>query len=95
MGGQPAHRAAWTVPAAELAAPGYFSGTLAALDNSWLRPRWAGYPSAQEAAGNAIHAYLSEGRVQDIAPLVRHLRSVLENPGHQANRHVDAAGGAS
>jgi multiple sugar transport system substrate-binding protein len=77
-GGQPAHRAAWESGEAQRVAPGYFTDTLAALDRSWIRPRWAGFPSVQETAGDAIHAYLTAGARRDTTALVGHLRSLFE-----------------
>lgn len=84
-GGQPAHRAAWESGEAQRVAPGYFTDTLAALDRSWLRPRWAGFPFAQESAGDAIHAYLAAGARRDTTALVGHLRSLFECARPQAS----------
>jgi multiple sugar transport system substrate-binding protein len=60
-GGQPGHRAAWTDPAVDGAANGFFSATLPALDAAYLRPRHDGYLSFQDTAGVLIHRYLRDG----------------------------------
>jgi multiple sugar transport system substrate-binding protein len=58
-GGQPGHRSAWTDPAGDRAANGYFSATLPALDRAWLRPRHDGYMHFQDLAGDLVHAAVS------------------------------------
>lgn len=77
-GGQPSHRTAWKSAEARRVANGYFADTLTALDQSWVRPRWVGFPLAQEAAGNAIHRYLSDGSSRETTALIRELRSLVE-----------------
>jgi multiple sugar transport system substrate-binding protein len=56
-GGQPGHRAAWTDPVLDAEANGFFSSTLEALDRAYLRPRFDGFRSFQDAAGDVIHAF--------------------------------------
>ena len=51
--GQPSARAAWTDPEVDAAASGFYSGTLATLQQSWVRPRYAGYIPFQ-SEGSAI-----------------------------------------
>ena len=80
-GGQPAHRAAWDSAEARSVAQGYFADTRPALDRSWIRPRWAGFPFAQEAAGDAIHDYLMAGSRRDTVAVISQLRSLMEGEG--------------
>jgi multiple sugar transport system substrate-binding protein len=84
-GGQPAHRAAWESSEAQRVAPGYFTDTLAALDQSWVRPRWAGFPVAQKDAADSIHAYLSAGARRDTTALVGQLQLLLEGAKQRAS----------
>jgi multiple sugar transport system substrate-binding protein len=60
-GGQPGHRAAWTDPAVNDAAGGFFRDTLAALDAALLRPRHDGFLAFQAAAGQLVHDHLRHG----------------------------------
>jgi multiple sugar transport system substrate-binding protein len=57
-GGQPGHRSAWTDDRVNDATSGFFRDTLAALDAAYLRPRYDGYLSFQDAAGRAVHEFL-------------------------------------
>ncbi len=54
--GQPSARAAWTDPGVDRDAGGFFSGTLEALDSSWVRPRFAGYVPLQSASSAIVRA---------------------------------------
>jgi multiple sugar transport system substrate-binding protein len=60
-GGQPGHRSAWTDPAVDAAAGGFFRDTLAAVDAALLRPRHDGFLAFQGAAGDLVHAHLRHG----------------------------------
>jgi multiple sugar transport system substrate-binding protein len=60
-GGQPGHRAAWTDPAVNAAASGFFRDTLPALDAALLRPRHHGFLAFQQAAGELVHRHLRHG----------------------------------
>jgi multiple sugar transport system substrate-binding protein len=60
-GGQPGHRAAWTDERADAIANGFFADTLDALDAAYLRPRYDGFLSFQDEAGDLVHAYLRDG----------------------------------
>ncbi|WP_150307798.1 carbohydrate ABC transporter substrate-binding protein [Planctomonas psychrotolerans] len=51
--GQPSARSAWLDPAVDAAAGGFYSGTLATIESSWVRPRFPGYIPFQ-AEGSAI-----------------------------------------
>ncbi|MQA80188.1 MAG: extracellular solute-binding protein [Streptosporangiales bacterium] len=55
-GGQPGHRVAWSDPAVNAAASGFYTGTLATLDAAAMRPRVPGYPAYQRRAAEALHA---------------------------------------
>jgi multiple sugar transport system substrate-binding protein len=66
-GGQPGHRAAWTDPSVDAAANGFFSSTLPALDRAYLRPRFDGFLSFQDAAGELIHGFVRNGTDPDTA----------------------------
>lgn len=57
-GGQPGHRQAWCDADNNLDTQQYFSGTLQTLDQSWIRPRYAGYIDFQDRAGHLVHAFL-------------------------------------
>jgi len=63
-GGQPASLAAWTDPAVDAAAAGFFSGTLQTLQTSYLRPRFNGFVQFFEYAGIEINKCL-RGQVTD------------------------------
>jgi multiple sugar transport system substrate-binding protein len=60
-GGQPGHRAAWMDASVDAAANGFFSSTLGALDDAYLRPRYDGFLRFQDEAGAAIHAFVRDG----------------------------------
>jgi multiple sugar transport system substrate-binding protein len=64
-GGQPGNRAAWTDPEIDAAANGFYSSTLEALDRAYLRPRFDGFLSFQDAAGEVIHDFLRNGSDPD------------------------------
>ena len=70
-GGQPASLAAWTDPAVNTMADGFFSGTLQTLQTAYLRPRFDGFVRFFEAAGIEINRCL-RGEVKD-AVLIRWL----------------------
>lgn len=57
-GGQPGHRQAWLDAGNNLDTRQYFAATLATLDQSWIRPRYAGYIDFQDRAGHVVHAFL-------------------------------------
>lgn len=59
--GQPSARAAWLDPAVDAAAGGFYSGTLAATEAAWVRPRFAGYIPFQAAASALIRDALRSG----------------------------------
>ena len=67
FGGQPGLRAAWTDPAVDKAAGGFFSGTLETLDKAWLRPRFDGFIPAFEHMGLLVHRFLAgEGQASGV-----------------------------
>ena len=57
-GGQPAHRSAWLDPEVNRRANRFFADTLATLDESWVRPRYAGYLSFQDRGGEIVRDFL-------------------------------------
>ena len=57
--GQPSARSAWTDPAVDAAAGGFYSATLGTIENSWVRPRFAGYIPFQTEASSVIREGLS------------------------------------
>ena len=61
-GGQPAARSAWTDPAANVLAAGYFRATLPVLEQAWLRPRFPGFVGYQNRAADIIRDFLSDKR---------------------------------
>ena len=52
--GQPSARSAWTDPAVDAAAGGFYSATLDTIEHSWVRPRFAGYVTFQSEAAAII-----------------------------------------
>jgi multiple sugar transport system substrate-binding protein len=60
-GGQPGHRAAWQDEAVNTHTNNFFRNTLATLDDAWVRPRFPGFISFQDAASNLVHDYLVHG----------------------------------
>jgi multiple sugar transport system substrate-binding protein len=61
-GGQPASRAAWYDDAVDAAAHGFYSGTRAAIEGAWTRPRDAWWPPFQRDGGQLVHDGLRAGR---------------------------------
>lgn len=59
-GGQPAHGAAWDDAAADRLTGGFFSGTRATMEASFVRPRHPAWPHFQEYAGECIGALLAD-----------------------------------
>lgn len=80
-GGQPGHRAAWLNEEANRLTNNFFRATLSTLDDAWMRPRFPGFISFQDAASTIVHQYLREGgREEDVlaqldAALHHHHRS--------------------
>ncbi len=57
-GGQPANSKAWESDHCNNKSLNFFRSTRQTLDQSWLRPRYAGYMALQATAGDLIHDYL-------------------------------------
>ena len=57
-GGQPAHRAAWLDAEVNRRTGGFFSNTLATLDEAWVRPRHDGYLAFQDRGGILVRDFL-------------------------------------
>ncbi len=58
-GGQPSQRSAWTDDRLDQEANGFFTGTMATLENAYVRPRFPGFVPFQIEAGAAIHEWLA------------------------------------
>ena len=61
-GGQPGRIEAWVDSAIDREAGGFFQGTLATLQGSWVRPRVAGYQRFQTAACSALRQFIEGQR---------------------------------
>ena len=68
-GGQPANLTAWTDPAVDSAAGGFFSGTVQTLQTAYLRPRFDGFVRFFESAGIEINKCL-RGQTNDAGLIV-------------------------
>lgn len=65
-GGQPGNVVAWRDERCNALASGYFAGTLATLEQAYVRPRDAAFVSWQVHAGHRIHGFLrAEGEKVD------------------------------
>jgi multiple sugar transport system substrate-binding protein len=60
-GGQPGYRAAWLNRPINQRSNNFFAGTLATLDDAYLRPRFDGYLEFQDKASLVLHEFLSGG----------------------------------
>lgn len=88
-GGQPSHRAAWNDAAADRLCGGFFSGTRAAQEEAFIRPRYSGYAPLQTKGGNALQEALRDGRdpeamLEKLDALYRESRQT-GSPSFQAN----------
>jgi multiple sugar transport system substrate-binding protein len=59
--GQPSARGAWTDPTVDEAAGAFYGGTLATMEQSWVRPRFAGYVGFQSEASALLRESLADG----------------------------------
>jgi multiple sugar transport system substrate-binding protein len=57
-GGQPGHAAAWEDDTCNALTGNFFRNTRHTLDTAWLRPRYDGYMTLQDRAGDILHACL-------------------------------------
>ena len=67
--GQPSARSAWLDPSVDEAAGGFYTGTLETIEQSWVRPRFAGYIPFQSHASAIIRAGLAgnpEGALDEL-----------------------------
>ena len=62
--GQPGNKMAWENKQANVITNNFFSNTMPSLTNTYLRPRYQGWPKFQTFLGETIHAYL----LHDTAP---------------------------
>lgn len=60
-GGQPGQNGAWFSPENDRLVGGFFSGTLAAVEHAYLRPRFPGWNIFQEKAGDLLHDAFDRG----------------------------------
>lgn len=60
-GGQPGHRAAWVNEDANHLCNDFFKNILPVMDNGYLRPRYNGYLSFQDHAGDPLQQFLLDG----------------------------------
>lgn len=74
--GQPSRRAAWEDPLVDAAAHAFYSGTLATVEGSWVRPRYDGYIAFQGKASALVRSAL-EGE-QTVAATVAALDAAYE-----------------
>ena len=56
--GQPASVLGWSDPSTDQRFNGYFSAVGPSMKRAWIRPRCAGYPAFQEAAGQWVEGFL-------------------------------------
>jgi multiple sugar transport system substrate-binding protein len=74
--GQPSARSAWTDDAVDRAAGGFYSQTLETIEQSWVRPRFAGYIPFQSAASAIIREGIDDPTtVDNLATSYREARS--------------------
>jgi multiple sugar transport system substrate-binding protein len=60
-GGQPGSRTAWLDPAVDADAGGFYRGTLATIETTWVRPREVWWPTFQLEGGRLLTAALGAG----------------------------------
>jgi multiple sugar transport system substrate-binding protein len=60
-GGQPGSRTAWLDPAIDAEAGGFYRGTLATIEATWVRPRDVWWPAFQLEGGRLLTAALGAG----------------------------------
>jgi multiple sugar transport system substrate-binding protein len=59
VGGQPGSRTAWNDPELDEVAHGFFSGTLATIEQAWVRPRAHWWPAFQLEGGQLLNRGLA------------------------------------
>lgn len=90
-GGQPARRSAWQDPLLNQISDDFFRRTSASIDNAYVRPRYPGYVSLQESAGEAIaHAFQHRGNLHQLLDKINTLyRATLkDSSSNQGIPHV-------
>jgi len=60
-GGQPSSRSAWTDAALDHDSHGFYSDTIATIENAWVRPRDAWWPSFQLEGGRLLTRIIEDG----------------------------------
>jgi multiple sugar transport system substrate-binding protein len=71
--GQPSRTSAWMDPAANALTAGFFTETVSTMQQSFVRPRFPGYPKFQKRTAERVHASMFGGH--DHAAAVREIRA--------------------
>lgn len=82
--GQPSARAAWLDPDVDEAAGGFYGDTLATIEGSWVRPRFAGYVPFQSHASAIIRG----GLVSDPENALHELDALYRATSHDRKASV-------
>ncbi|HEX3624994.1 MAG TPA: extracellular solute-binding protein [Verrucomicrobiae bacterium] len=61
-GGQPSHSSAWSDPSTDALCGNFFSGTITAQEEAFVRPRYSGYVPLQTTGGTALQEALRDAR---------------------------------
>ncbi len=85
-GGQPASRTAWRDPLLNQLTDDFFSRTAASIETAYVRPRYPGYVTLQESAGEAIAQYCRQGR--DPRALLEQIDGHYRASLKEGKRHV-------
>jgi multiple sugar transport system substrate-binding protein len=81
-GGQPGHRTAWEDAEVNRLTQDYFKNVLPVIDNSYMRPRYNGYLSFQDHAGDPLQICLKEDGdpVKALREMNRYYRHSISSP---------------
>lgn len=85
-GGQPARKSAWQDPLLNQVSDDFFRRTTSSIETAYVRPRYPGYVSLQESAGEAIAQFCREGgNTHQLIERINILyRSTLKNTASRA-----------
>ncbi|MGD8193838.1 hypothetical protein ACEXQB_005005 [Herbiconiux sp. P18] len=89
--GQPSARSAWTDEAVDRASAGFYRSTLATVESSWVRPRYAGYIAFQSAASALVREVVAG--VLPVAEGLARLGSAFHASVRSSPAATDAVGG--
>lgn len=84
--GQPSSRDAWLDNQVNEASAGFYQSTLTTIENSWVRPRFAGYISFQSSASAIIRSILDGS--DSVANGLARLRSEFTNASPSTTERV-------